>query len=369
MEETQYKIPIAKPDLAEDEVKAVTEVIRSGWIIQGEKVEEFERKIADFIGSNEAIAVSSGTAALHIALIIAGCGKDDSVLCPSYSFIATANVIRYCGSEPIFIDIDPDTYNMNYKLLDKSLKPNTKAILAVHQVGFPAELDEIIEFANKKGLIVIEDAACAIGSEYKGVRIGRPHSLAACLSFHPRKIVTTGDGGLITTQSKEFAERARRLRQHGIKPGEEQYTELGYNYRLTDLQAALGIEQIKKLPMFLKRRKEQAERYTEAFKNCGWMRPQYEQINTSSNHQSYQLRIKSDAPISRDELLKKLKLKGITAQPGIKPIHLEPIYYKSTRKELPETERAAKEVIMLPIYHSLSKEEQDYIIKTVLDSF
>ena len=363
------QIPIAKPELDDAEVKAAAEVIHSGWIIQGARVAAFEKAFADFVGAPEAIAVSSGTAALHVALLAANCEPGTTVICPSYSFIATANVIRHCGAEPIFVDIDPKTYNINPDLLEEAVRPNTRAILAVHQVGFPANLERILAFAEKKGLKVIEDAACAIGSEYRGDRIGRPHTLAACFSFHPRKIMTTGDGGMVTTSSREFAEKARRLRQHGIGAGEENYTVVGYNYRLTDLQAALGVEQMKKLPQLLERRREQAARYTSAFSASRWLLPQLEEPGTRSNYQSYQLRVSSDAPVTRNRLLEELKSKGITAQPGIRPIHLEPIYKNVARPSLEETERAAREVVMLPLYNSLSTEEQDFIIKSVLEVF
>jgi perosamine synthetase len=363
------QIPIAKPELDEEEVKAATEVIKSGWIIQGARVAEFEKAFADFVGASEAIAVSSGTAALHIALLAAGCEPGTTVICPSYSFIATANVIRHCGAEPIFVDIDPKTYNMNPDLLEEAVRPNTRAILAVHQVGFPADLEKILAFAEKRDLKVIEDAACAIGSEYRGVRIGRPHALAACFSFHPRKIITTGDGGMVTTSSKELADRARRLRQHGIGAGEEKYSVVGYNYRLTDLQAALGVEQMKKLPRLLERRREQAARYTSAFSAGRWLLPQLEEPETKSNYQSYQLRLSPEAPVTRNRLLEELKTRGITAQPGIRPIHLEPIYKNVPHGPLDETERAAREVVMLPLYNSLSDEEQDFIIRSVLEIF
>jgi perosamine synthetase len=367
MTKPRYQIPIAKPELGDAEVAAVSEVIRSGWIMQGARVAEFERAFAEFVGAPEAIAVSSGTAALHLALLVAGVKAGRSVICPSYSFIASANVIRYCGGEPIFIDIDAQTYNLDVNLLEAACRPDTIAILAVHQVGMPAALNEIRAFATARNLIVIEDAACAPGSQYHGQQIGLPHSLAACFSFHPRKILTTGDGGMLTTADREFAAHARRLRQHGAGAPGEGYREIGFNYRLTDMQAALGIEQLKKMPALLAARRRMAAHYTAAFQHHRWLTLPIEPSNMLSNYQSYQLRIAPEAPIGRDQLLRELAARGIAAQPGIAPIHLEPIYRATPAMPLPQTERAAREVVMLPIYHSLSEAEQDYIIESLLE--
>lgn len=362
----KYKIPITKPDLGEEEILAVTNVIRSGWIMQGNCVNEFERAFAEYVGAKAAIAVSSGTAALHLALLAAGVGQGKSVICPSYSFIATANVIRLCGAEPIFVDIDPDTYNIDPKLLANVCQPNTCAILAVHQVGLPANLEEINLFASKNNLIVVEDAACAIGSEYNQEKIGKPHSLAAGFSFHPRKLLTTGDGGLVTTNDLDFASQVRRLRQHGVDNPKEGYQIVGFNYRLTDLQAAIGLEQIKKLPNFLSHRRNQAARYNQAFSSHQLLSPPKEFPNMLSNFQSYQLRLLPNDIITRDDLLKGLIEAGISAQGGIQPIHKQPVYKEFNQLSLVETEKAAQQVIMLPLYYSLSENEQDYIIETVL---
>ena len=360
----KYKIPITKPDLGEDEVLAVTKVIRSGWIMQGNCVSEFEQAFAKYVGAKTAIAVSSGTAALHLALLAAGIGQGRSVICPSYSFIATANVIRLCGAEPIFVDIDPETYNIDPKLLANVCQPNTSAILTVHQVGLPADLEKIKLFASKNNLIVIEDAACAIGSEYYQEKIGKPHSLAACFSFHPRKLLTTGDGGMVTTNDLEFATQVRRLRQHGIDNPKDGYQIVGFNYRLTDLQAAIGLGQIKKLPQFLSHRQQQAARYNQAFSSHQLLSTPKEFPNMLSNFQSYQLRLLPNDNITRDDLLKGLIEARISAQPGIQPIHKQPVYQEFNQLSLIETEKAAQQVIILPLYYSLSEDEQDYIIET-----
>ncbi|MBI4852676.1 MAG: DegT/DnrJ/EryC1/StrS family aminotransferase [Acidobacteria bacterium] len=363
----KYKIPITKPDLGDDEIFAVSNVIRSGWIMQGNCVSEFERAFAEYVGAKTAIAVSSGTAALHLALLAAGVKQGKTVICPSYSFIATANVIRLCGAEPIFVDIDPETYNIEPKLLASVSQPNTCAILAVHQVGLPANIEEINLFAKEHNLVVIEDAACAIGSEYNQEKIGKPHSLAAGFSFHPRKLLTTGDGGIVTTNDLDFAKQVRCLRQHGIDNPKEGYQVVGFNYRLTDLQAAIGLEQIKKLPLFLSHRRSQAKRYNQAFSRCPLLGIPKEFPNMLSNFQSYQMRLLPNDKITRDELLKGLIEAGIFAQAGIQPIHKQVIYKEFNQLSLIETEKAAQQVVMLPLYYSLSESEQNYIIETTLN--
>lgn len=360
-------IPMARPTLDASEERAVLDVIRSGWVLQGPRVADFEREFAAYVGATEAVAVSSGTAALHLTLLAAGIGQGDSVICPSYSFIATANSIRHCGAEAIFVDIDPHTYNLNPDLLEGALRPNTRAVMTVHQVGFPSDIERIAAFCERHGLIFLEDAACALGSRYRGELIGKPHSLAAAFSFHPRKVITTGDGGMVTTNSAELARRIRALRQHGIISPAEGYLEVGYNFRLTDMQAAMGREQLRKLPELLARRRAQAKLYIEAFSKITWLRPQLDLPHTESNYQSFQARILSGSPITQKDLIDHLARKGITAQPGILPIHKQHFYNRA--QSLPETERAHREVVMLPIYHSLTPDEQQYIIDSVLELF
>ncbi len=244
-------IPVARPSFGSDEEAAVVEALRSGWVTQGPRVAEFERQFAEYVGTPHAVAVSSCTTALHLALLVAGVKPGDEVLCPSLSFIATANSIVYAGAIPVFVDIDESTYNVDPKCIKDAITPRTKAILVVHQIGLPAALDEICAIAHEHGLLVIEDAACAIGSEYQGHRIGAPYSSMACFSFHPRKVLTTGEGGMITTTDEKVADRLRRLRQHAMGISDvarhgsskvliETYEEVGFNYRMPDLQAAVG---------------------------------------------------------------------------------------------------------------------------------
>src|ERR1700730_8774037 len=278
-------IPVARTSIGMDEEKAVLEVLSKVWLAEGARVAEFEKRFAEYVGASQAVAVSSCTTALHLALVVAGVRPGDEVLCPSLSFIATANSIRYAAATPVFVDIDPATYNMDPARIEAAITPRTRAILVVHQVGLPSALAEICEVATRHRLAVVEDAACAIGSEYQNQRIGSPYTAMACFSFHPRKILTTGEGGMITTASEELAIRLRKLRQHAMTVSDlarhssaqvvtESYDEVGYNYRMTDLQGALGIVQLQRLNDMLDRRRWVAATCVESVtKSYWWLRP------------------------------------------------------------------------------------------------
>jgi len=250
-------IPIAKPYLTKKEAKAAYDTILTGWITQGPRVAEFEQKFAAYTGAKFAVAVSNCTTALHLAMIVAGVGPDDEVICPSLSYIATANAIKYTGAKPVFAEINPANYNLDATDVEKRINAKTKAILLVHQIGMPADIDRFRELASKHNLKLIEDAACAAGSSYKEAKIGS-HSELVCFSFHPRKVISTGDGGMITTNNEDYYNRLRLLRQHGMSVNDrtrhesskvifEDHLEVGYNYRLTDIQAAVGIKKFEKL--------------------------------------------------------------------------------------------------------------------------
>jgi perosamine synthetase len=370
-------IPVAKPSFGVNEEKAVIETLRSGWVSQGPRVAEFEQRFAEYVGASHAIAVSSCTAALHLSLVAAGIGPGDEVLCPSLSFIATANSIVYAGGTPVFVDIDASTYNMDPNCIEGAITPRTKAILVVHQVGLPAPLDEIAEIASRYGLQVIEDAACAIGSEYKGKRIGAPHSAMACFSFHPRKILTTGEGGMITTADDQLASRLRKLRQHAMTVSDlarhsaskvviENYDEVGYNYRMTDLQAAVGLCQLDRLNDMLARRRELAQRYTQELSTLSWLDVPREPSWCRHNFQSYMLRLKSVGRFDRDRLMQELLDRGISSRRGIMAIHREATYRDTDwEKHLPVTNRTADEAIILPLFDEMSDDEQTYIIDCI----
>jgi perosamine synthetase len=377
---TKHSIPIAKPFIGVEEESAVLEALRSGWLSQGPRVAEFEKQFAAYVRAKHAIAVSSCTTALHLAFIGAGVGSGDEVLCPSLSFIATANSIRYVGAEPVFVDIDPVTFNLDPAKLEAAITSRTRAILAVHQIGLPSAMNEINEIARRRNLVVIEDAACAIGSAYHGKRIGAPHSLMACFSFHPRKILTTGEGGMITTDDDQVNERLRRLRQHAMDVSDvarhqsknvilERYDEVGYNFRMTDMQAAVGLVQLGRVEGFIERRREFARRYTKALSEYSWMVPPSEPQGLRHNYQSYMVRLKTEAPISRDELMQVLLDRGVSTRRGIMASHREKPYFSGAIDSLlPETNSATDNCIILPLFHQMSEQDQDYVIEGIRES-
>jgi dTDP-4-amino-4,6-dideoxygalactose transaminase len=311
---------------------------------------------------------------LHLALLAAGIEPGDEVLCPSLSFIATANAIMYARAVAVFVDVDCTTFNIDPNCIEDAITPRTRAILPVHQVGLPAALDEICEIARRHRLIVIEDAACAIGSEYHGQRIGRPHSGVACFSFHPRKVLTTGEGGMITTCDEKLALRMRRLRQHGMSVSDlarhgarqatiESYDEVGFNYRMTDLQAALGCVQLHRLDDMLARRRALASRYTERLAAIPWLVAPQAPPNLRHNYQSFMVRLTSDAPLSRDELMQELLDRSVSTRRGIMAIHREAPYRGNWDKLLPITNMVTDTTLILPLYHEMNDEDQDYVIE------
>lgn len=373
----RQSIPIAKPYVGSEEERAVLESLRSGWLSQGPRVAEFERQFAQFVRAKHAVAVSSCTTALHLAFIAAGISPGDEVLCPSLSFIATANSIRYVGATPIFVDIDAVTYNLDPRKIEAAITSRTKAILAVHQIGLPAALDEIQEIARRHSLLVIEDAACAIGSAYHERRIGQPHAYMACFSFHPRKILTTGEGGMITTSDETVATRIRQLRQHAMSTSDltrhssqkvviESYDEVGYNFRMTDLQGAIGLVQLGRVEGFIERRRAFASRYNEALLNLGWLLPPTEPAGYRHNFQSYMARLAKDAPVDRDALMQGLLDRGISTRRGIMAAHRE-VPYRDPRwdRELRETNAATDECIVLPLFHEMTEEQQAFVIESI----
>ncbi|MBB5329977.1 DegT/DnrJ/EryC1/StrS family aminotransferase [Tunturiibacter gelidoferens] len=370
-------IPVARPYIGSEEEKAVIDVLRSGWVTQGPRVAEFEEKFSSYIGCDYSVAVSSCTTALHLAFMAIGVGPGDEVICPSLSFIATANSITYTGATPIFADIDLSTYNIDPARLEEVISPRTKAILVVHQIGLPAEMNEILAVANKHGLVVIEDAACAIGSEYDGKLIGKPLGTMACFSFHPRKILTTGEGGMITTSNAKLAERLRRLRQHAMSLSDvvrhnatqvssETYDEVGYNFRMTDMQAAIGITQLGRLASFLERRRYFAARYTKALQNLPWVQTPVVPTNCRPNYQSYMVRLTGDSATKRDAIMQNLLEKKISTRRAIMATHREPPYRSAHwESRLLQTNLACDTALILPLFHQMTESEQDYIIEAL----
>lgn len=372
-------IPVAKPFLGEEEEAAVIEVLRSGWLSQGPRVAEFEKRFAEYVGASHAVAVSSCTTALHLSLVALNLMRGDEVLCPSLSFIATANAIRYTGATPVFVDVARHSFNIDPGLLEESMTPRTRAILVVHQVGMPAPMQEICEIAARHGLAVIEDAACAAGSTYRDRRIGAPLSRAACFSFHPRKVLTTGEGGMITTSDPEFAARLRRLRQHAMSMSDlarhtatdvaiESYDEVGFNARMTDMQAAVGIVQLSRLDQFVARRRELAARYTRCLESVPWLIPPVEPEYGTSNYQSYMVRLTATAPVSRDDFMRRLLHQGVSVRRGVMAIHREtPYRHQYWEERLPETNKVTDRTVILPLYHAMTEAEHDLVVEAIYD--
>jgi dTDP-4-amino-4,6-dideoxygalactose transaminase len=290
------------------------------------------------------------------------------------SFIATANAVVHAGAKPVFADIDPDTCNVTAETIEKVITPKTTAVMPVHQMGLPADLDPIMDLCRKKGLVLIEDAACAVGSEYKGKRIGG-HGNLACFSFHPRKVITTGEGGMITTDDADVADRLRRFRHHGMSVSDmerhmsdkiifEEYPEIGYNYRMTDIQAAMGIMQLRKLPYIIERRREIAAFYGKELGRIPHIKvpcvPEY----AYHNYQSYWLEVLGSSPVLRDDLMQKLLEKGIATRRAIMAIHRETCY-ATLQVSLPDTERVTKNTVLLPLYPSMTLQEHGYLISSL----
>jgi dTDP-4-amino-4,6-dideoxygalactose transaminase len=368
------EVPFAKPTLRGDEGAAVAAVIASGWVSQGPKVAEFERAFADRVGAAEGIAVSNCTTALSLSLYAAGVGPGDEVIVPSLSFIATANAVWTCGATPVFADIDPMTYNLDAGAAARAITPRTKAIMPVHQVGLPADMDAFFALADEYGLAIVEDAACAVGARYKGRLIGSLGP-STCFSLHPRKVITTGEGGMITTQDVALAERMRKLRQHAMDLSDlarhsakgivfEGYPERGFNYRMTDMQAALGLCQLDALDGILAARARLADRYNAAFAAVPFLETPYEPEYAQRTWQSYCVRVLPGAPVGRTELMQLLLDEGIPTRRGVMAIHHEGAY-PGVDAELPHTDAAAADVVMLPLFADLTDEQQDHVIDRV----
>jgi dTDP-4-amino-4,6-dideoxygalactose transaminase len=370
-------IPVMRPFLGNEEAEAVAEVVRSGWVAQGPKVAEFEREFAAYTGAGHGVAVSSCTTALHLALYVLGAGPGDEVVVPSFSFIASANAVRYCGATPVFADVDELTGNLTPETVAEVLTPRTKAVMAVHQGGLPADVDAIRALCGD--IPVIEDAACAAGSTYRGRSVGAGSPLSAW-SFHPRKLLTTGEGGMVTTDDPELAARLRRLREHGMsvsaadrhaaagKAIVEQYLETGFNFRMTDIQAALGLVQLTRLESLVAQRRELAARYQELLADVPGLRPVQDPEYGTTNYQSFWVLLDDDVPADRNAVLAKLAEEGISARRGIMASHLEPAYAGHPHVALPVTEKLTARSLILPLHHLLTVADQDMIVSVLQEA-
>jgi perosamine synthetase len=366
------QVPFSRPYFVGTEAAALAEVIESRWVTQGPRVEAFEHAWAERCNAAHAVAVSSCTAGMHLALMLAGAGPGDEVIVPSLSFIATANAVRHCGAVPVFAEVDERTYNLDPAAAEAAITERTRAVMPVHQVGLPVEMDAFEELARRRGIALVEDAACAIGAAWRGRPIGSLGNLA-CFSLHARKVITTGDGGMITTGDGELAARVRRLRHQGMSMSDlerhraqkivyERFDETGWNYRMTDLQAAVGLCQLDVLDEILAIRRRLALRYTEALDALPAVTPPYEPPHATHTFQSYQVRLKPEAGVDRDALLQALLEDGVSTRRGVAAAHLEPAY-AGAPAELPLTEALARETFLLPLFPDLTEAEQDHVIE------
>jgi len=382
MSDKERFIPVAKPWIDKREVEAVRRPLLSGWVTQGPEGAAFEREFAAYVGAGHACAVSSCTTALHLALLAVGVQPGDEVITVSHSFIATANSIRYCGATPVFVDIQSDTFNMDPALIEDAITERTRAILCVHQMGMPCDLEAISVIACRHSLPVVEDAACAIGSEIlwdgEWEKIGKPHGDITCFSFHPRKLLTTGDGGMITTSNPEWDRQCRLCRQHGMSvPARmrhvakevifESYPIFGYNYRMTDIQAAIGREQLKRLPEMIERRRFLAERYMELLAAVPGIRLPEEPPWARSNWQSYCVRLPDMC--DQRQVMQFMLDKGVATRRGVMCAHREGAYADLPRPSpLLQSERGQDHSIILPLYHQMAEEDQNYVVKVLREA-
>lgn len=372
------RIDVMRPWLGPEEVAALREVVESGWVAQGPKVAEFEERFAARMGVAHAVATSSCTAALHLALVLRGIGAGDEVVVPSFSFIATANAVRYVGARAVFADIDPETGNITAQTVGQVLSGSTRAVIGVDQGGVPLDLHPLRELLDPRGIALIEDAACGTGSTYRGSPVGADADIA-CWSFHPRKLLTTGEGGMLTTNDAPTAQRARRLREHAmdisaatrhrtlLAPAEH-YLEVGFNYRMTDLQAAVGIVQIGRLDAIVARRRSTAERYQSRLHGIAGIRPITDPDWGTTNYQSCWIELDDRYPVRRDDLLRILATEGISGRRGIMTAHRQPAYAGVPHADLSASERLSDNSLILPVHHELTDAEIDRVADLIIQT-
>ncbi|TMC54534.1 MAG: DegT/DnrJ/EryC1/StrS family aminotransferase [Chloroflexi bacterium] len=376
--ETRKKlnVPITKPALGEAEARAPFDSIKSGWVTQGPKVAEFEKAVAAYVGAKHGVATTSCTTGLHLALTTAGIGQGDEVIVPSFTFIASANAILYTGATAVFCEIDPRTFNIDPNDVEKRITKKTKAIMPIDQIGLGCDIEAINAIAKKHGLDVVEDAAPAIGEDYKGRKVGS-NAHQTVFSFHPRKVITTGEGGMITTDDDALADRARKLRAHGMSVSDlerhkadrviiEEYNELGFNYRMTDIQASIGLVQLSRLDELLRIRREKAKRYNEELREIRGIEVPYVPPYASHTYQSYCLRLTKECRLDREDLMTNLLRRGIATRRGVMASHLEKTYTsRGVKQSLPVTEEATRTTMLIPLYATMTDEEQSWVIESL----
>jgi UDP-4-amino-4,6-dideoxy-L-N-acetyl-beta-L-altrosamine transaminase len=363
-------IPYSRQLIDEDDIRAVLDVLRSDYLTQGPKVQEFESALAEYCGSRYAVVFSSGTAALHAAYFSSGIGSGDEIITSPITFAATANAALYLGAEPVFVDIEPETGNINPALIEKAVSSHTKAIVPVHYAGHPADIDQILELAEKHRLIVIEDACHALGASYKNRKIGSISDMTV-FSFHPVKPITTGEGGAVLTDNQDYYEKLLMFRTHGIiKDGQRFANEsdgnwyyemqfLGYNYRMTDIQAALGISQLRKLDSFIDARRKIASQYAKVFSGNPYFDLPAEKGYAKSSWHLYPIMLKKDFIYRKPELFSKLRQQGLALQVHYIPVYMHPYYRDIGFKQCicPEAELFYKRQISIPLYHGMNDKD------------
>jgi dTDP-4-amino-4,6-dideoxygalactose transaminase len=358
-------IPVADPYIAEDDVEAVATAIRNKRLSQGEYVEKLENTFSAYVKSRHAVAVSNGTAALHLALLAVGITSGDEVIAPSFTFAASANCALYVGAKSIFVDINPRTFNVDPQKIEKAISPRTKAIIVVHYAGQPADMDPILKTAEKHGLHIIEDAAEAHGATYKN-RMAGSMGTAGCFSFYPNKSMTTGEGGMVVTNSRSIAEKIRLLRSHG-QDSRYHHVMIGYNYRMTDMQAALGLSQLRKLDLIIQKKQEAAKHYDQLLSNQTNIETPYVIQNATHTYMFYTIKLPTET--TRNRVMRHLKTKAVETRIAFPPVHLQPIYrslFGYKEGYLPVTEECARRVLSLPIYPHIRREDQGYVAKAIL---
>lgn len=387
----KMNIPIARTDLLENEINSALGPLKSGWLVQGPKVQEFEKKWSDFTSSHNSIAVTSCTTALHLSLAALGFGPGDEAIVPAFTWISTANVIEHLGGKVTFCDIDPITFNIDVNQLEDKISSKTKAILPVHLFGLSADMDPINEIAKRHNLWVIEDAACGFGATYKGNHVGTLGT-TGCFSFHPRKAITTGEGGMVTTSDSALAEKIRCLRDHGATMSDLQrhhgakpylladHPEAGYNQRMTDIQAVIGSTQMDRATKIVDERRELAKKFDEAFADLDWLRTPICPSGFEHGYQSYPCMFKPDlANLSnvkeinelRNNWMELLQQNGVSTRPATHAVHMLSFYkdkYGLKPEDFPNAYIANDCSISLPLFHGMKESEQMYVIKTVLAS-
>jgi perosamine synthetase len=383
-------IPIARTNLLDSEITSVLDPLNAGWLVQGPKVKEFEDKWSSFTGASHSIAVTSCTSGLHLSLAASGFGPGDEAIIPAFTWISTANVVEHLGGKVVFCDIDLKTFNIDIAQIESKITERTKAILPVHLFGLAVDMGPIVELANKYNLFVVEDAACGFGAKYKGRHVGS-FGNTGCFSFHPRKAITTGEGGMVTTNDDRLAEKIRRLRDHGAAMTDLQrhlgarpylladHPDAGYNQRMTDLQAAIGSAQMDRAQNIVSERQALAKKYDDAFANLDWLRTPFRSDDYEHGYQSYpclyrakEINVGSVKEINseRNQWMDDLQKSGISTRPATHAVHMLSFYkekYNLMPEDFPNSYVADQCSISLPLFHGMKDEEQNFVIEKVLE--